>query len=80
MYYSYVLRSIYHDHLYKGHCNNLKKRITEHNSGMTRSIRAFIPYELVYFESFEEEAQAIAREKYFKSAAGRRYLKKVLQK
>ena len=43
---------------------------------MTFSIKKFIPFELVYFEEFENREQAIAREKYFKSAAGRRYLRR----
>jgi putative endonuclease len=41
---------------------------------MTESIRPYIPFEVVYFEEFETEKEAIAREKYFKSAAGRRFL------
>ena len=45
---------------------------------MTISIKPFIPFELVYFEVFNAEAEAKAREKYFKSAAGRRFLKKKL--
>jgi putative endonuclease len=45
---------------------------------MTESIRPYIPFKLVYFEKFETEKESIEREKYFKSAAGRRYLKKKL--
>ena len=44
---------------------------------MTESIRPYIPFKLVYFEEFETEKEAILREKYFKTAAGRRFLKKV---
>ena len=50
----------------------------EHNSGMTTSIKKYIPFEIVYFEEFETRKEAIVREKYFKSAAGRRYLKNKL--
>jgi putative endonuclease len=45
---------------------------------MTQSIRKYIPFEVVYFEEFEKGEEAIAREKYFKTAAGRRFLKKKL--
>jgi len=76
MYFAYVLKSLNHNYFYKGHCHNLELRLTQHNSGMTKSIRPFIPFELVYFEEFEFEKDAILREKYFKTAAGRRYLKK----
>ncbi|WP_152268134.1 GIY-YIG nuclease family protein [Agriterribacter humi] len=77
MFYAYVLKSIEHDYYYKGH-RDLEKRLHQHNSGMTESIRPYIPLTLIYFEAFETEPEAIKREKYYKSAAGRRYLKKVL--
>ena len=75
MYYAYVLKSIRHDYYYKGHCHDLQTRLVQHNSGMTISIRPYLPLEIVYYESFPTEAEAITREKYFKSSAGRRYLK-----
>jgi putative endonuclease len=46
---------------------------------MTESLRPYVPFVLVYYESFETEEMAIAREKYFKTAAGRRFLKKKLR-
>ena len=78
MYYAYMLKSLEHEYFYKGHCQDLQKRISQHNSGMTESIKPYIPFKLVYFEEFETEKDAINREKYFKSAAGRRFLKKKL--
>jgi len=45
---------------------------------MTDSIRPYIPFKLVYFEEFITRNEAIKREKYFKSAAGRRFLKKAM--
>ena len=75
MYYAYVLKSIQHEFYYKGHCRDLEKRLVQHNSGMTESIRPYIPFKIIYFEEFETEKEAIIREKYFKSAAGRRFLK-----
>jgi putative endonuclease len=76
MYFAYVLKSINHEYFYKGHCADLERRIIQHNSGMTESIKPFIPFKLIYFEKFDTEKEAIKREKYFKSAAGRRFLKK----
>ena len=78
MYYAYVLKSIEHEFYYKGHCHDLDKRLDQHNCGMTESIRPYIPFKVIYFEEFETEREAIIREKYFKSAAGRRFLKKKL--
>jgi hypothetical protein len=45
---------------------------------MTESIRAYIPSKLVYKERFFTREEATAREKYSKSSAARKYLKKVL--
>jgi putative endonuclease len=78
MYFAYVLKSIAHDYFYKGHCQDLEKRLAQHNSGMTASIRPYIPFQIIYIEQFETEMEAISREKYFKSAAGRRFLKKII--
>jgi putative endonuclease len=78
MYYVYVLRSIPSGSLYKGHCSDLKRRLAEHNAGKTKSIKHLIPWEIAYFEQADSIEEAVAREKYFKSSAGRRYLKKLL--
>jgi putative endonuclease len=42
---------------------------------MTESIKSYIPFVLVYFEEFQTREEAIKREKYFKTAAGRKFLK-----
>jgi len=49
--------------------------LQEHNAGFTISIKPYIPFKIVYFEAFDLREESIKREKYFKSAAGRRYLK-----
>jgi putative endonuclease len=45
---------------------------------MTESIRPYIPFKIVYTEEFETDKEAILREIYFKTSAGRRFLKKKL--
>ncbi len=78
MFYAYVIKSLSHEFYYKGHCEDLEERIKQHNLGMTVSIRPYIPFVLVYKEEFDSREKAIAREKYFKTAAGRRFLKRIL--
>ena len=68
MYWVYVLRSINDGRLYTGVTSNLQRRLREHNSGKTRSTRLRRPLTLVYTEAFETKQQALARERYFKSA------------
>ena len=75
MFYAYVIKSLHHDFFYKGHCENPDERLKQHNSGMTDSIRPYIPFKLVYIEEFNTREEAVIREKYFKTSAGRRFLK-----
>jgi putative endonuclease len=75
MFYAYVLKSEKFDYFYKGHCKNLEQRLKEHNSGMTTSIRPYLPFKIVYFEEFQTVEEAILREKFLKTSSGRRFLK-----
>jgi putative endonuclease len=61
--------------LYKGLTNNLQRRLKEHRSGHTITTSRMGQLEIVYTEEFQTFAEARAREKYFKTAAGRRFLK-----
>jgi len=79
-YYTYVLKSLDHDRYYKGHCGDLDKRLQQHNKGQVKSTKPYAPWKVIYHEEFLTREEAIARERYFKTAAGRRYLKSVLKK
>lgn len=75
MYYTYILQSKKTGGLYKGHAANVSKRVKEHNMGKTKSTKFGIPWRLIYEEEFESRAAAIKRERYFKTAVGRRWIK-----
>ena len=75
-YYAYVVRSLHCNFLYKGHCEDLDVRLRQHNQGFTASLKPYIPVELVYFETYDTREEAIKRERYLKSSAGRKFLKK----
>jgi putative endonuclease len=66
------------DKLYKGLTNNLVRRLREHKCGKTRTTNRMERLEVVYTEEYKDFADARKRELYFKSAAGRRFLKKVM--
>ncbi len=78
-YFSYVLKSDKDGRLYKGHTDDLNKRLIEHNSGKTKSTKGYIPWRLVYYETFITREESILREKYFKTGSGREFLKDTLQ-
>ncbi|MEM7379967.1 MAG: GIY-YIG nuclease family protein [Bacteroidota bacterium] len=76
MYQVYVLYSNEFDRFYVGMSGDAEVRLAEHNAGKTTSTRQFIPWKLVLVESYKTRVEARKREKYLKSAAGRRWRKK----
>ena len=75
-YYVYVLKNSITGKYYKGQTQNLENRIKEHQSSHTKTTSNNSKFwELVYFEIKESREEALKREKYFKSAVGRKFLK-----
>ena len=79
MYYVYVLKSSRDKNFYTGATNNLKRRLTEHNTGKNISTKARIPLKLIYYEAYLMREDAEAREKFLKTNLGKRFLKKQLK-
>ena len=73
--YVYVLRSTKDGQFYVGLTRNLPARLQTHNSGRVPSTKRRVPLELIYWEGCLNESDAAQREKYLKSAWGKRYLK-----
>jgi putative endonuclease len=74
-YYSYVLRSLKNGILYKGSTENLETRLSYHNQGKVTFTSKHLPWELVFFESFETRSEAAKREKLYKTGVGRDWIK-----
>ncbi len=74
MYIVYVLRSQKNGYRYIGYTDNLERRLFEHNSGLTKSIRYQIPFVVEYTEEYQTRLEAVAREKFLKSGKGREWL------
>ncbi len=77
-YFVYVLKSKSVDRFYTGFTENLSKRIKEHNYGKVKSTKAYLPYELVYYETFENKTEARKRELFFKTGIGRKIVKELI--
>jgi len=75
MFYTYVLISEKDKKFYVGFTKNLKKRFVEHQKGLVPSTVHRRPLKLIYYEACLNEKDAVAREKYFKTGFGRRFLK-----
>lgn len=75
MNYTYIVRCK-DDTLYCGWTNDLKKRLTSHNSGKgAKYTRSRHPVTLVYFETFDTKEEAMRREFTIKRLSRREKLK-----
>jgi len=74
----YCLSNTTNREIYVGISNDVERRLTEHNKGRNRYTKAFIPWKIIYTESHSSYQAARVREKYFKSAAGKKHLHKIL--
>ena len=77
MFVAYVLKDN-KGRVYKGMTNDFMRRLAEHRSGHTKTTSKMNNLELVYKEEYVTFEEARKRELYFKSAAGRKFLKKIL--
>jgi len=78
MYYTYILKSSKSKTFYTGWTTDLKKRVQEHNSGLSQATKPYIPWKLVFYASFETEKLAKDFELYLKSGSGRSFAYKRL--
>ncbi len=58
MWYVYLLKSKVNGKNYIGITTDLAKRLKQHNSGKTKSIKAFIPYVLIGYKEFTSKTEA----------------------
>ncbi|MGR3175088.1 MAG: GIY-YIG nuclease family protein [Candidatus Scalindua sp.] len=78
MFYIYVLKSKKDNSQYIGLSQNTEERLKEHNAGRVKSTKSKRPWRLLYKESCATRLDARKREKYLKSAAGRRFRKEIM--
>jgi putative endonuclease len=78
--YVYILRSQVDGQFYVGLTRDLLARVRMHNDGCVRSTKKRRPLELVYWEGCRNEGDAARRDKYLKSAWGKRYIKNRLHR
>ena len=68
IYHVYILKSLgKHPVTYVGYTNNLKKRITLHNSSKGAKFTKGRKWKLIYKEKYNSKKEAISREYYIKN-------------
>ena len=70
----YILYSKKLDKHYIGCTSDLKKRVGEHNSGISTFTSKASDWELKHSEQFESREEAMKREKEIKSKKSRKYI------
>ena len=71
MFYVYVLRSEKTGRRYVGSCQDVQERLRRHNAGHSKVTRHGVPWSLEHFEPFSTRAEAMQRERYYKTGKGR---------
>jgi len=78
MFYTYILYSEIADRYYVGHCEDLFQRLERHNNKMVPSTKSYIPWRLVYHESYSTRQEANDRELYIKKMKSRKFIEKLI--
>ena len=79
MWYVYLLESdTVVGQRYIGVTTDLKRRLIEHNSGKSTNTSKFVPWRIVTYVAFSDEAKAASFERYLKSGSGHAFARKRL--
>ncbi len=78
LFYIYIIENSIDRSWYIGFSTDVARRLSEHNSKIgsdhTRKMKG--KWTVIYIEGFLDKKDALGREKYLKSGAGRKYIKK----
>ena len=75
----YILYSLKDNNLYIGFTTDIQRRFAEHQSGNSKSTAPRRPLKLIFCEYYLSKEDALRREKYFKTTAGKKTLKLMLR-
>jgi putative endonuclease len=79
MWYVYLLESeVAERGRYVGMTSDLKRRLAEHNSGKSSHTSKFLPWRIVTYMAFSNQAKAASFERYLKSGSGHAFANKRL--
>ncbi|MCY1633173.1 GIY-YIG nuclease family protein [Marinifilum sp. D737] len=77
-YFVYILKSKKTERYYIGYTSDIVCRLEKHNAGATTSTRSGRPWELLYYEEFQEKKLAILREREIKKKKSRVYIEALI--
>lgn len=78
MVFVYVIESISDKTWYTGMALNVEARLKEQNHGKNRFTKGHMPWKIIYTETQPDWETARKREKYLKTAAGKKWLRRYI--
>ena len=78
-YYVYVLYNKIKNFIYIGYSEDILKRFKEHNSGLSKSTKPYVPLDIIHYEAYRNMQDAKRREIYLKTNKGRTTLMTMLK-
>jgi predicted GIY-YIG superfamily endonuclease len=80
MFYVYILQSeADSEQFYTGLADDLRRRLAEHNEGLSLHTAKSRPWKLITYTAFADREKAAAFEKYLKSGSGREFARRHLR-
>lgn len=79
VFFTYIIYSTARDRYYVGHCEDINLRLERHNLGFTRSTKSGVPWNMMYYETFETRVEAIRREREIKRWKSRRMIEDLIR-
>lgn len=77
MYYVYLIQSIdFPQQRYIGFTADLKRRISDHNKGLSKHTKKYMPWNLMVYHAFKEKDKAQEFEFYLKTGSGKAFSSK----
>ena len=79
MYEVYILQSEKNGRYYIGSTNDIERRLTEHNSGKTKSLQYLRPLKIVFQKAYSSQQLAVQMEQKLKKLKSRKIIEKIIQ-
>jgi putative endonuclease len=80
MFYVYILQSEVNGAYYKGFTSDIRRRLSEHNSGKEKSTSRYVPWQLVWYAEKPTREEAMLLEKKLKNITSKEKLKTFIKK
>ena len=79
MFYTYVLYSEQFQKIYVGYTSDIEGRLSAHNHPSNKGwTKSYQPWRILFYEEYENQREAIIREKELKTGKGRDFIRKHL--